>query len=45
METSDSSTDLVEESGQLDAAVLRLTRVVQGQTSSGAETSELPQAA
>jgi methyl-accepting chemotaxis protein len=45
METSDSSTDLVEESGQLDAAVLRLTRIVQGQTASPTDIHELPQAA
>jgi len=45
METSDSSTELVDESGQLDAAVLRLTRVVQGQDTRADGTEEMPEAA
>jgi methyl-accepting chemotaxis protein len=45
METSDSSTELVSESEQLDAAVLRLTSVVQGQASSEPGQTEEAQAA
>jgi methyl-accepting chemotaxis protein len=45
METSDSSTDLVAQSGQLDAAVLRLMRVVQGQDTGASEDHERSQAA